>query len=140
MIGDNRGQVSFEYLLIFAVSLIILIVFTMPLLTQSVETALDVSDCIKIKDDMSKIALSVSSVYGEGQGSKQTIILYSTKSFNVNVASGYLSCNIKLKNDENKLIKVPCKSNLKSSSINIGKGENTVVVEWPKDSEKMIVY
>ena len=140
MIGDNRGQVSFEYLLIFAVSLIILIVFTMPLVTQSVETALDVSDCIKIKDDMSKIALSVSSVYGEGQGSKQTITIYSANSFNVNVAGEYLSCNVKLNNGENKLIKVSCKSNLKSSSIDIGKGENTVVVEWPKDSEKMIIY
>ena len=140
MIGDNRGQVSFEYLLIFAVSLIILIVFTMPLVNQSIETALDVSDCIKIKDDMSKIALSISSVYGEGQGSKQTISIHSTKSFKVNVAGSYLSCNIKLKNGKNKLIKVSCKSNLKSSSVHIKKGENTVVVEWPVGSEKMIIY
>lgn len=140
MIGDNRGQVSFEYLLIFAVSLIILIVFTMPLVNQSIETALDVSDSITVKDDLSKIALSINSVYGEGQGSRQTISIYSTKSFKVNVASSYLSCNIKLKNDNNKLIKVSCKSNLESSSIYIKKGENTVVVEWPADSEKMIIH
>ena len=118
----------------------ILIVFTMPLVNQSIETTLDVSDSIKIKDDLSKIALSVNSVYGEGQGSKKTVSIHSTKAFKVNIASSYLSCNIKLKNDKNKLIKVSCKSNLKESSIYIKKGENTVVVQWPIDSEKMIIY
>ena len=118
----------------------ILIVFTMPLVNQSIETTLDVSESIKVKDDLSKVALSVNSVYGEGQGSKKTVNIYSTKSFKVSVANSYLSCNIKLKNGKNKLIKVSCKSNLKESSIYIKKGENTVVVQWPIDSEKMIIY
>ena len=112
----------------------------MPLVNQSIETTLDVSDCLKIKDDLSKIALSVNSVYGEGQGSKKTVNIYSTKSFKVDVASSYLSCNLKFKNDNSKLIKVSCKSNLEASSIHIKKGENTVVVEWPVGSEKMIIY
>ncbi|WP_407424128.1 class III signal peptide-containing protein [Methanobrevibacter sp.] len=140
MIKDNEGQVSFEYLLIFAISLIILIVFTMPLLNQTIETTFDVSDSIKVKDDLSKIALSVNSVYGEGQGSKQTVNINSVKPLKVNVASNYLSCNLKLKDNKNKLIKVPCKSNLKSSSINVEKGGCSIVVEWPVGSERMVIY
>lgn len=140
MIRDNRGQVSFEYLLIFTISLIILIVFTMPLINQTIETTFDVSDSIKIKDDLSKIALSINSVYGEGQGSKRTININAVKPFNVNVADNYLSCNLKLKNNENKLINVPCKSNLKSSSLDVKEGDNRIVVEWPVGSEKMLIY
>lgn len=140
MIKDNRGQVSFEYLLIFAISLIILIVFTVPLVNQSIVTVFDVSDCMMIKDDLSKIALSVNSVYGEGQGSKQTVTIYSAKSYNVDIASNCLSCNLKLKNNKTKLIKVSCKSNLKTSSIGIKKGENSVVIEWPTGGEKMFIY
>ena len=140
MIKDNAGQVSFEYLLIFAISLIILIVFTMPLLNQTIETTFDVSDSIEVKDDLSKIALSINSVYGEGQGSKQTVNINSMKPFKVNVASNCLSCNLKLKDNKNKLIKVPCKSNLKSSSINVEKGESSIVVEWPVGSERMLIH
>lgn len=140
MIRDNRGQVSFEYLLIFAVSLIVLIVFTMPLANQTMGTAFDVSDSIRVKDDLSKIALSIDSVYGEGQGSKQTVSVNAMKPLKVSVASDCLSCSLKLKGDGNKLIRVPCKSNLESSSINLEKGENTIVVEWPIGSEKMSIH
>ena len=42
MIKDNKGQISLEYLLIFAVSLIILIVFTLPLLQLGLENTMDV--------------------------------------------------------------------------------------------------
>ena len=112
----------------------------MPLVDQSMEIAFDVSDCIKIKDDLSKISLSINSVYGEGQGAKQTVHINSLKSYKVNVGGNYLSCNLKLKNDKNKLIKVSCTSNLKSSSIYIKKGENSVVIEWPENSEDMLIY
>lgn len=140
MIKERRGQVSFEYLLIFAISLIILIVFTMPLLNQTVETTLDVYDSLEAKSDLSKIASSINVVYGEGQGSKQTVNIHTTKSFKVNIASNCIYSNIKLKDNRNKLIRVPCKSNLESSSINLYDGGNIIVVEWPVNSEKMLIY
>ena len=140
MIGDSRGQVSFEYLLIFAVSLIILIVFTMPLINQSIETTFDVYDSINAKSDLSKIASAVNSVYGEGQGSKKTVNIHTSNSFKVNVESSYLYANVKLKDNKYKSIKVPCRSNLKSSSIYLYKGDNRIVVEWPINSEKMLIY
>ena len=139
MIGENHGQVSLEYLLIFTISLIILIAFTMPLVNKSMETTLDVSDSLKIKSDLSKIASAIKTVYGEGQGSKQTVNVYVPQSVKVNFESKYLSCNLKLKDKSNKYIKVPYKSNLESSSLTLKKGKNSVVVEWPAGSEKMFV-
>ncbi|WP_405308659.1 class III signal peptide-containing protein [Methanobrevibacter sp.] len=139
MIGENHGQVSLEYLLIFTISLIILIAFTMPLVNKSMETTLDVSDSLKIKSDLSKIASAIKTVYGEGQGSKQTVNVYVPQSVKVNFESKYLSCNLKLKDKSNKYIKVPYKSNLESSSLILKKGKNSVVVEWPAGSENMFV-
>lgn len=140
MIKDNGGQVSFEYLLIFSISLIILIVFTMPLVNQTLVTTFDVSESLDVKDDLSKIALSIKSVYGEGQGSKKTVSIHAVKPFKVDVSGSYLSCNLKLKDNRDKMIKVPCRSNLELSSIYLDKGENSVVVEWPVGSEKMLIY
>ena len=139
MVGDNRGQVSFEYLLIFSISLIILIVFTLPMVNQSMETAFDVYDSINVKSDLSKIASAINNVYGEGQGSKQTVNIHTAKSFKVNIAGDCLYSNLNLK-DTNKMIKVSCRSNLKTSSIYVHEGENTIVVEWPINSEKMLIY
>ena len=140
MIRDIKGQVSFEYLLIFAVSLIILIVFTMPLINHSIETTLDVYDSINVKSDLSKIASAINSVYGEGQGSRKTLNIHTGRSFSVNIGSDYVYSSLKLKDNKNKLIKVSCRSNLKSSSIYLHKGENQIVVEWPINSEKMLIY
>lgn len=140
MIKDNRGQVSFEYLLIFAISFLVLIVFTMPLLNQTVETTFDVSDSLKVKSDLSSISSAIKTVYGEGQGSKQNVHIYSKKPIRVSFDASHLSSKLKLKNKSNKLISVPCKSNLKSSSISLKQGENIVVVEWPVGSENMLLY
>ncbi len=139
MIKDNSGQVSLEYMLIFVISLIILIVFTMPMVNQSMKTTLDVSDSLKIKSDLSKMASAINTVYGEGQGSRQTVNIYLTHSIKVNIESNYVLCKITLKDKSNKNIKVPCKSNLKSSSITLKKGKNSVVVEWPVGSDNMFV-
>lgn len=140
MIKDNRGQVSLEYLLIFAISLIILIAFTMPLVNNSIKTTMDVSDSLKFKSDLSKIAAAINTVYDEGQGSKQTVDIYASQQVKVHISSDGLSCNLNLKDKSNKYIKVPCKSNLKSSSITLKKGKNSIVVEWPVESDVMFIY
>ena len=140
MIKDSHGQVSFEYLLIFTVSLIVLIVFTMPLVNQSMKTTVDVSDSIDVKYDLSKIASAVSTVYGEGQGAKQTVNVQTSNSFKVNVGSSFLYSNLKLEDNKNKMIKFSYNSNLKSSSLYLHKGENIIVVEWPINSENMVIY
>ena len=83
---DSRGQVSLEYLLIFVISLIIMISFTMPMTELSVKNTLDVSDSLNMKAQLSKIAHAIEQVYGEGQNSRHSVNIDSpaamTASFN----------------------------------------------------------
>ena len=140
MIEDNKGQVSLEYLLIFAISLILLIVFTLPLTQQAVENTLDISDTLDIKSDLSKVSQAIKQVYGEGQGSKQTISIMSKHELKINIEDKYISCSLMLNDGSSKHVKIDCDSNLEKSSINLQKGENLIVVEWPAGSKNMRIY
>ncbi|WP_292846748.1 hypothetical protein [Methanobrevibacter sp.] len=136
----DSGQVALEYILIFAISLILLIVFTLPLTEKSVEATLDVSDTLDAKSNLAKIAQAIMQVYGEGQGSKQSINVLSKQSIKININKDYISSNLKLNDGTSKQIKVDYDSNLPKSSIYLSKGENIVIVEWPVDSENMRIY
>ena len=107
---DNKGQVSLEYLLIFAVTLIILIVFTLPLLHESMGNTFDVSNSIKTKSDLSKLSQAIKQVYGQGQGSRITIGIDTESPVKINVAKNYVSSKIKLNDGQYKEIKIPVKS------------------------------
>lgn len=137
MIRDNGGQVALEYMLIFAVGLILLIVFTLPLLDSTISNTLDVSDTMNVKSDLSEISHAVMEVYGQGQGSRQSVDIDSSRDFKVNVGANYLSANIKLKDGSSKSEKVYFKSNLEKSSFYIEKGDNSIIVEWPEGCENM---
>jgi uncharacterized protein (UPF0333 family) len=137
---DNRGQVSLEYLLIFVVSLILLIAFTLPLAELTIGNTLDVSDTLNVKSDLSKVSQAIEEVYGQGQGSKHTIDVVASKDLKVNVASDYISYDIKLKDGQNKAEKIYFRSTLEKSSIYLKKGENSITVEWPENSENMQIY
>ena len=129
-----------EYILIFTISLIILMVFTLPLSEESISNTLDVSDSLNVKYGMSKVAHAVKEVYGEGQGSKQTISMDSPKNIKVTAGNNYISCKLKLKSNQYKEIKEYYSTNLKKTSINLEKGENTIIVEWPVGSDNMIIH
>ena len=140
MIGDNRGQVALEYMLIFVISLLLLIVFTLPLVNQTVENTLDVSDTLEVKSDLSEISHAIGEVYGQGQGSKQKVSFSSQNAFKITVSNSYISCNLKLKDGSYKNINVNVKSNLDKSSVSINKGENIIIVEWPQGRENMQIH
>ena len=137
---DDKGQVSLEYLLIFAVTLIILIAFTLPLLEESMNNTFDISDSIKAKSDLSKLSHAISQVYGQGQGSRVTLDLDIDKPIKINIANNHVSSKIKLKNNQYKEIKIPVKSKLKATSFKLSDGRNSLVIEWPVGSEYMAIY
>ncbi|MEE0935984.1 MAG: hypothetical protein U0L42_09945 [Methanobrevibacter sp.] len=137
---DDKGQVSLEYLLIFAVSFIVLIAFTLPLLEGSMSTTFDVSDSLELKSDLSKLSQAIRQVYGQGQGSRIAVDLDMNSPVKINIADNYVSSKIMLKNKQYKEIKIPVKSKLKSTSFKLSKGKNTFVIEWPVESENMIIY
>ena len=140
MIKEDKGQVSLEYLLIFAVSIILLIAFTLPLAEIGLEKTLDVSNTMNAKGELSKLSNAVSQVYGEGQGSKQTIYMDLDKSINVKITNSYLSASYMMKDSKTKEFKLYHNSNLNSGSLFLDKGENKIIVEWPTNSEHMIIY
>lgn len=140
MMRDNRGQVSLEYILIFTVSLILLVVFTLPLTHVAIENTMDVSDTLDVKSDLSKIAQAIEKVYGQGQGSKQSVHIDSSKDRKINIENNYISSNLKLADSSNKVEKIYFESTLPKSSIYISKGENKIIVEWPVNSENMKIY
>ena len=137
---DSKGQVSLEYLLIFAVTFIILIAFTLPLLEESMNNTFDISDSIKTKSDLSQLSQAIKQVYGQGQGARITVSLDIDKPVKIDIADNYISSKIKLKDNQYNDIKVPVKSKLKTDSFRLSKGKNTFVVEWPVNSEYMIIY
>ena len=140
MMKDSKGQISLEYLLIFSVSLILLIIFTLPLSQYAIEGTLDVYDTLEIKSDMSKISQAVEKVYGQGQGSKQTLSIESSRDLKITIAENYISSTVKLKDSTTKTEKIYYKSTLKKSNLYIDKGVNSIVVEWLANSENMQIY
>ena len=140
MIKEDKGQVSLEYLLIFAVSIILLIAFTLPLAEIGLEKTLDVSNTMNAKGELSKLSNAIGQVYGEGQGSKQTIYMDLDKSINVKITNSYLSASYMMKDSKTKEFKLYHNSNLNSGSLFLDKGENKIIVEWPINSEHMIIY
>lgn len=140
MIREDCGQISLEYILIFTVFLIILMVFTLPLAEESVKNTLDVSDYLNAKSDLSKIAQAIKQVYGEGQGSRHTIRLDDSKRIKINIKNSHLSTNFKFRDNSKKEIRESVSSNIKETSLTLNKGENTLIVEWPVNSKNMLIY
>ena len=140
MIREDKGQVSLEYMLIFAVSIIILIALTLPLVEFGLEKTLDVSNSLNDKSELSKLSSAVSQVYGEGQGSKQTVYLNLNDPINVKISNSYISAKYVMKDGKTKDFKLNHNSNLDSGSLFLDKGENKIIVEWQVGSEQMVIY
>ena len=140
MIKDNKGQISLEYMLIFAISLILLIAFTLPLSHIAIERTSDVSNTLNVKSELSKLSNAISQVYSEGQGSKQTVYLDVNEVVYVRIANSYISASLKLSDGQSKVITLNHNSNLNSGGLNLDNGENKIIVEWPIGEEKMIIY
>ena len=140
MIDDSHGQVSLEYLLIFAISMILLIAFTLPLTDFTIQTTLDVSDSLDMKSDLFKLSQAIQTVYGQGQGSRQIVNIISHAPNKIDVTDSHVSSNLKLKDGSSNLVKVTSNSNLAKTTIPISEGTNTIVVEWPVGSETMNIH
>ena len=140
MIKDNKGQTSLEYMLIFAIALFLLIAFTLPIAKFGTEKTLDVSNALDTKSELSKLSNAISQVYGEGQGSKQTVFLTVNEPLNVKILNSYISASIKLSDNSFKNLKLYHNSNLDSGSIFLDKGKNKIIIEWPIGRENMIIY
>ena len=140
MMKDSSGQISLEYLLIFTISMIVLVAFTLPMMQYGIEETLDVSDTLQVKSDLSKLSSAITQVYGQGQGAKQTVDLDVKKPITFEIRNNGISAKLKLNDKSKKKVSINCKSNFKSQSFKLDKGINRIVVEWPVGEDKMIIY
>ncbi|WP_299526237.1 class III signal peptide-containing protein [uncultured Methanobrevibacter sp.] len=139
MFKENKGQISVEYLFIFAISLIILTVFTIPLANLAIEKTTDVSNALNVKSQLYKIASGINQVYSEGQGAKQSINLELDENVNVNIYRNHLSANVKFNDKSSKLIKVNHDCDDVSGVLQLNKGKNTIIIQWPENMENIII-
>jgi len=89
---------------------------------------------------LSKIADAIKQVYGEGEGSKQTVSIDVYKPVKIDVSNNQISSKIKLNNNQYKVEKINVHSKLKTGTFKLNKGKNSLVVEWPVGNENMILY
>jgi uncharacterized protein (UPF0333 family) len=73
---DETGQASVEYVLLSLVFLIILGSVTIPMISKSVDSSMDVSDTSNVNSAVNSIANAVGVVYANGPGAKRTINVY----------------------------------------------------------------
>lgn len=139
MINENKGQVSIEYLLIFSISIIILLLFTLPLAEITTKNYFDLKEATSTKFQLSKIANTIDQVTAEGQGSKKTVILLLDRNISVLLSKNQLITNLILNDGKIKEIKIQYNNNL-STSLNLEKGKNLIVIHWPINSNNIEIY
>lgn len=139
MINENKGQVSIEYLLIFSISIIILLLFTLPLAEITTKNYFDLKEATSTKFQLSKIANTIDQVTAEGQGSKKTVILLLDRNISVLLSKNQLTTNLILNDGKIKEIKIQYNNNL-STSLNLEKGKNLIVIHWPINSNNIEIY
>lgn len=136
---DSRGQISLELLLVFAISLTVLILFTLPLSEIAIENTLDLSDANNVKSQLSQIANGINQVYSEGQGSKKTVIVDLDKDITVSFKNNLIQSNFKLNDGSYKYININHDAVNLDSSLNLKKGLNKVVIHWPEGYEYLTI-
>lgn len=139
MIKDKKGQLSLEFILIFAISLIILTIFTIPLSEIAIGNTLEIADIANTKSDITKIANWISEVYSQGQGSKKTINIDSNRSYILKISPKSISTTLTLENGDTKTIKSSHNYNNINTNINIEKGKNKIIINWKENLDYLTV-
>ncbi len=67
------------------------------------------------------------------------LIVEMDQSINVNIYKKHLSVSVKFNDGSSKLIRVNHDADDVSGVLNLNKGRNTLVIEWPEDSENIFI-
>lgn len=95
---DENGQASVEYVLLSLIFLIILGSVTIPLVSNSISSSMDVSDTSNVNSAVNSIANAVGVVYANGPGSKRTINVYIPDSGTLSYSGNAITMPVTLSN------------------------------------------
>lgn len=138
---SNKGQLSIEYLFIFIISLTLITVILIPLISSSLDYAIDVTHTYNTKAELSEIVNGINEVYASGSGSKRTILLTMPEDCVLSFSSNGVNTNLKLSDDKIKNIKLNVEDNsLNNPPIQLKKGYNKLCIEWPENTSDIIIY
>lgn len=135
-----------EFLLISFLAILILVSISLPIANLGLDLFFDSSNSLEIKSEISKIANGIDSVYSNGIGSKRTIAIEVPKDVNVrfskdlNSEIGLATVDHVLSDGSLKKVEVNYKYSDLNYELQLKKGFNSVIIEWPMNNSEIIVY
>jgi uncharacterized protein (UPF0333 family) len=136
---NNAGQLSIEYLLLVLAVFLIFISITIPVLNFAIDSSMESLNIMKSKEECSKIITAIDIVYSNGIGSKRTVDIEIPKPIDLIFNGNQIYFDYLLNNGSTKRVSFNCKYTNITQSLSLSKGLNTVVVEYPIDSDKIVI-
>jgi uncharacterized protein (UPF0333 family) len=138
---DENGQASVEYVLLSMIFLIILGSVTIPLISNSIDSSMDVSDTSNVNSAVNSIANAVGVVYANGPGAKRTINVYFPVAGTLNSNSTTISMPVTLNTGATKNVTatVPIKVNYLPNGNVAQRTNYNAAVDWTSDGKSINV-
>lgn len=137
--NESRGQMSVEVLFLFAISMIVLIAFTIPIGQMAIENTLDVADALNAQSEINKLANGIDYVCSQGAGAKRVETVESNRDLSVIIKPKSVSAQLQLHDGKTKKVSQSHNSDNSLSSLKLDKGVNRILISWNEGSENIIV-
>ena len=128
---------SFEYLLLFIISLILINVFILPMISTSIDNIDDLNMAYNTKSQMEELVTGINQVYASGSGSKRTVYLNMKKDSQIDINNGILTGDVLLSDNSYKKVEVRSNDLSLNNRIILNKGLNRVIIEWKYNSSQI---
>lgn len=136
---DNKGQLSVEVLFLFAISIVVLIVFTIPLGHLAISGTLDIVNVLNAEAEINQLANGIDMVYCQGAGAKRVETIELNKDLKVFVKSKLLSGDMTLDDGKTKRLSENHKATNVFSNLYLSKGINKVLITWEEGSSNIVM-
>lgn len=137
VLNEENGQMSFEYLLLFIISLISINVFILPMISTSIDNIDDLNMAYNTKSQMEELVTGINQVYASGSGSKRTVYLNMKKDSQIDINNGILTGDVLLSDNSYKKVEVRSNDLSLNNKIILNKGLNRVIIEWKDNSSQI---
>lgn len=137
VLNEENGQMSFEYLLFFIISLISINVFILPMISTSIDNIDDLNMAYNTKSQMEELVTGINQVYASGSGSKRTVYLNMKKDSQIDINNGILTGDVLLSDNSYKKVEVRSNDLSLNNRIILNKGLNRVIIEWKDNSSQI---
>ncbi len=132
-----RGQLTFEYLLIFSAVMVIFAVVTFGQMINPTETVgWDTLSLSKARYAADAIAGAINSVYANGQGAVKSVGLSIDKSWSLRLTENKLTISLEI-SDTAENVESSLRYGFNGNLQSLPSGAYTVIVEWSGDQENI---